>query len=270
MQSLFFIPATKLSKISHIKDIGVNEIIIDLEDAVSLSDLSRVLEELLLLEDKSCFVRVPVINNDSVDLEILSMLNQAGFEKFMLPKLGSYNHFKEIAKGVGFATKSIILLVENPKILYEVPKILEDHSDLFYGICLGSHDYISEIGGEYSLENLGYPRQLILNYARIYDIMAIDIASMDINDIENFEKEVIDGFKKGYDAKLLIHPKQLNHFKEIQLYNNADHDWAVKVISALNETDSIENFGPVVIDGKIVERPHIKKAKSILDWFKNR
>lgn len=270
MKALFFIPATKLSKISHIKNIGVNEIIIDLEDAVSLSDLNLVLEELLLLEDKSCFVRVPVIKNECIDLEIITKLYEAGFNRFMLPKLDSYNDFKEVASNINFELESIILLIENPKILHELPVILENYSDFLYGVCLGSHDYISEIGGEYSLANLEYPRQMILTYARIYDILAIDIASMDIDDVNCFEQETLDGFKKGYDAKLLIHPLQLSSFKELVFYTQAEYDWAMKVIYELKKTDGIENFGPVVIDGKIVERPHIKKAKSILNWFNNR
>jgi len=46
MQPYFFVPGTKLQKISTIKELGV-EIIIDIEDAVKASDRSRIILELL-------------------------------------------------------------------------------------------------------------------------------------------------------------------------------------------------------------------------------
>lgn len=267
MKSFFFIPASKLSKISSIREEGVYEIVIDLEDAISSRELNLFLEDIILLQDRSYFIRVPVIKDNKVNFEIINKLIVSGFKKFMLPKLSTFKHFNELSSNIKFPPKSIIILIENPKLLFDIPKLLEEYSNIIFGICLGSHDYIAEIGGLYTLNNLEYPRQLILNYARMFNIMAIDIASMDISNFDDFEKEVIDGFNKGYDAKLLIHPKQLMRFKNLKFYSAEDYNWAIKVITALNKTDIVENFTPVVINGKIVERPHIKRAKLILEWF---
>lgn len=271
MQPYFFVPATKLHKIPSVLELGVDKIIIDLEDAVSFADTPKVLENLRLKPElKKHFVRVPVINvhTNQMDFSIIQRLKSAGFDKFMLPKLRTFHQFKALAEKIEFAPHSLILLVENPRLLIETPLILKEYPDLFHGSCIGSHDYISETGGLYNLANLEYPRQLILNYARMFEISAIDIASMELNDLVNFENEVMDGFHKGYDAKLLIHPKQLHFFNQIKFYTLDDFDWAVKVHAALLAVNGMENFSPVIIDGIVVERPHLKRAAKIAKWFK--
>jgi len=273
MQIYFFVPATKLHKIPSVLDLGVDKIIIDLEDAVSFSDGPQVLEGLLFKPElNEHFIRVPVINVQSkkLDFSVIRKLISAGFTNFMLPKLQSFKQFKTLSEEVNLASYSIILLVENPRLLMETPMILNEFPDLFHGICLGSHDYISETGGLHNLTNLEHPRYLILNYARMADILAIDIASMELNDRANLENEILDGFNKGYDAKLIIHPWQLHLFNQIQFYSIEDFDWAKKVLNALSMINGIENFNPVVINGSIVERPHLKRAEKIINWFKNK
>ena len=273
MQTYFFVPATKLHKIASVLEIGVDKIIIDLEDAVSFSDNPKVLEDLFLKPElKEHFVRVPVINvhTNQIDFSAIQKLKTAGFHNFMLPKLRSFGQFKTLVEEIDFTSHSIILLVENPVMLIDALLILKEFSDLFHGICMGSHDYISETGGLYNLANLELPRQLILNYARMFEISAIDIASMELNNMENIETEVMDGFYKGYDAKLLIHPRQLHFFNQIQFYSIQEFDWAKKVLAQLSAVNGIENFSPVVIDGTVVERPHLKRALKIVKWFKNR
>jgi len=93
---------------------------------------------------------------------------------------------------------------------------------------------------------------------------------MELNDMASFENEILDGFQKGYDAKLIIHPKQQQFINEIQFYSIEDFDWAKKVLNALSMINGIENFNPVVINGSIVERPHLKRAEKIINWFKNK
>jgi citrate lyase subunit beta / citryl-CoA lyase len=273
MQPYFFVPATKLHKIPSVLEMGVYKIIIDLEDAVSFSDTHKVLEDLLLKPELSeHFVRVPVINvyTSQIDTSILRKLKSAGFGNFMLPKLRSFQQFQSLSEEIDFAPNSLVLLIENPSILYELPLILKKYKHLFHGICMGSHDYIAETGALYNMANLEYPRQLILNHARMAEVSAIDIASMEIRNMEDFMVEVFDGFNKGYDAKLLIHPNQLRIFNQIEFYNTQEYDWAKKVLIELSAIGGIEFFRPVVIDGSVVERPHLKRAEKIENWFKKK
>lgn len=273
MKSYFFVPATKLHKLSKVLTIGVDEIIIDLEDSVSFTNTPKVIEDMLKMPELAkYFVRVPLIDiyTNQIDVSIIKKIKSAGFYKFMLPKLQSFDQFITLTSALKFEPRSIILLVENPGMLQDAPMILKEFPDIFHGITLGSHDYISETGGLYTMTNLEYPRQMILNYARIADISAIDIASMEIDDMENFRDEIFDGFHKGYDGKLLIHPKQLNFFDQIQFYSTHEYDWANKVLSELGAVNGLENFSPVVINGTVVERPHLNRAKKIMNWFEKK
>jgi hypothetical protein len=39
---------------------------------------------------------------------------------------------------------------------------------------------------------------------------------------------------------------------------------------ALSDANGIDNFSPVVIDGTVVERPHLKRAEKIIEWHKKK
>lgn len=133
---------------------------------------------------------------------------------------------------------------------------------------MGSHDFMSEVGGEHTLENLQVVRQQLLYLARMCSIEAIDIASMELENKSSFTGELLDGFKKGYDAKFFIHPWQLNVFKQLKLYTEKDYSWASKILETLKEVGTANEFNPIVIDGQIIERPHLNKAKKIIKYYK--
>lgn len=271
MRSYFFVPASKLNKIEAINKLGVDEIIIDLEDAVKESDRKAYLNE---LADKSAYfnyyIRVPLFDfKGEYELSLLKELLKIGYRKFIFPKLNSIKDFEFLLPIIEHETLKIIILIEAPRLFFEAKELLLTYTKYFSGISIGSHDFMSIIGGEHSLKNLEFLRLNVLYLARMVNIEAIDIASMEIKDDENFIAEIMDGHKKGYDAKFFIHPNQLAVLKGIQLYSKAEYDWAVKVISAFEQVASFNEFNPIVIDNQIIERPHINKAKKIIKYFEH-
>jgi citrate lyase beta subunit len=270
MDSYFFVPATRMHKINHIESLGVDYIVIDLEDAVKHSEIESLI---FAICDKPSFknhyIRVPVKNpfTGQMDLQFIKKLIYCGAQKFMIPKIDSYQEFKSLQEQIKFAENSIILLIENSRILMETDLIINQYSQLLHGIALGSHDYLANTGGIHSLSNLEFSRQLVLNYARMGDIKAIDFASMEMNNLNEFKEEVIDGFQKGYDGKLVIHPNQLNVFDSIEFYNEADLEWAKNIKELSADAINMNEFIPIVYKGSVIERPHLAKSERIISYF---
>ena len=271
MESYFFIPGTKLHKIEDIKSLGVSSIIIDMEDAVKESDRKKIVSNLLEDDEfKKYYIRIPLYNlNGNLDETTLKELLGMGFTKFVFPKLNSLVDFEKLSNVFKNTPIEIILLVETPLFFLQVQEVLLKYKSFFAGIGIGSHDFMSVVGGVHTLDNIEYIRQQILYLARAIDIVAIDIASMELIDEKLLASEIIDGFKKGYDAKFYIHPWQLSVYKNINFYNEKEYLWAKSIEKELKRVGSFEEFNPVVINGQIIERPHLNKMKKILKYYKH-
>lgn len=271
MQTFFFVPGTRLHKITDIQKAGVDQIIIDLEDAVKVSERTEIVQQ---LKDnpqlRQFFIRLPLYDaDDKLELNFLKELYKAGFTKFVFPKLQNVKDFYKI-KTQGFARIQVIVLIESPRMLLEMPQLLIEENPSLYGIGMGSHDFMAEVGGVHHLKNLEYARQQILYLARMGNLIAIDIASMELKDENLFVEEVKDGVDKGYDAKFLIHPWQLKILQSISLYSQEEYEWALKVKTIYDQAGNAGEFNPVILEGQIIERPHLAKAFKILKYYESK
>src|SRR5690606_26998806 len=98
MQSYFFVPGTRLHKIGDIQKLNVSEIIIDLEDAVKVSEREEILDQLISNEFyKNFYVRIPLYNElEKLNISILIELYDNGFRKFVFPKIQKIADFEKI------------------------------------------------------------------------------------------------------------------------------------------------------------------------------
>lgn len=268
MRSYFFIPGTKYQNIPLIREQPVDEIIIDLEDAVRHSEREESVQQLLeAAESRDYWIRVPLRQSFDQALapDIFYHLLENGFTKFILPKLSAAAELDQLMLDPATADKRYILLIEHPRMLLELyDKVLSRRSAIS-GVGLGSHDLASWIGARHTLKNLEFPRQQVLYAAKAAGIEAIDIASMELKNEAGFVEELKDGKEKGYDAKFLIHPWQLQLFNSLNYYTPDERRWAEKVVEAYNKVKGNEEFAPIVINNEVIERPHIRRALKIMD-----
>lgn len=270
MKSYFFIPASKINKIIDMQHMGITDIIIDLEDAIKTSEISIFVDEIIEANFSNYHVRVPIYNSkDELNLAVLTRLIEKGFTRFVLPKLANKKDVGTVYRAVEKKNVKCILLIEHPLLMLEIKEVLEEYGSIIYGLALGSHDFMAHIGGIHDLNNLCFYRQLILLHARAFGKLAIDIASMEISNKKALEKEILNGFNLGFDGKFLIHPKQFKVMKSIKFYSTEDLKWAREIHERLEVLSNENEFDPIVINGKIVEKPHIKKSIDILNFFNN-
>lgn len=258
-----------MHKIPNILEWKVSEIIIDLEDAVKHSERAEIITQLISGDSyKDYYIRVPLYNERAIlDTNFFRQLYAHGFRKFVFPKIQKAADFDTFISEGKYTNIKGILLVETSRCFLEAKDLLLKYQNLFTGIGLGSHDFMAEVGGVHNLENLAFARLQIIYLARMVNIKAIDIASMELKDGKAYKDEIIDGFNKGYDAKFFIHPWQINLFQSISLYEEDEWKWALKVNKAIAEAGSAEEFSPIVIDGQIIERPHLAKAEKIIKYY---
>lgn len=275
MRPFFFVPASKLKKIPYIQSLGVSEIIVDFEDAILKEQKEVLLKELKNTPDFANFwCRVPLRDNyqEIINTEFLVKTLNLGVKKIILPKLVSKNETEAVFEKIGaYKDLEIILLIEHPRLLLEAGKVLEapNLSNRIYGLGIGSHDLMTFMGMEHSSKQLIFPRTQLLYLAKAYAKEAIDIASMNIQNKEEFESELLFGEENGYGAKFLIHPNQVHWIQNFDGIKVKQLSWADKILAALPEGHIGKEIEPFVLDGEIVEKPHIEKARAILEKYKD-
>lgn len=272
MDSYFFVPGSRLNKIDAIKSLGVDHIIIDLEDAIRASEIAAIVNKLESSAEQfvNCYIRVPLLDeNMNVDTDLLVKLQKIGFNRFVFPKLNTAADFKKVVPKLKINDQlQILLLVESPSLLLECKELLEEFKGLFIGIGLGSHDFMAVVGGKHMLANLEFARQQLLYIARAANIEAIDIASMELENAEALEYEIKDGFDKGYDGKFIIHPWQLALLQGIDFYSEKEYQWALKINKLISEAGVLDEFNAIKVGGQVIEKPHWNRVQKILKFYK--
>ena len=197
--------------------------------------------------------RIDFFKNNTLKNDMFTYLVNLGVNKFVIPKFKTLKELQLIEKIIPKNSKlSFVLLIENPNSLFSLQNILLKTKLKVTGLGFGSHDYCNEIGMKHDIELLYYPRFLIAGLAKAFNITSIDIASMEIDNEKVFLDEIKSSYSYGFDAKFIIHPKQL---KLLKYTDEKEINKAKEIINIYN----MKGKPPVFkYNGKAIEPPHIK------------
>lgn len=268
LDSYFFIPASRLNKLEKILKYSPDNIIIDFEDSILAENIEVFFKELKNISNISSYwFRIPLRNNfdEELNLKYIEEFYKFGVKNIILPKIKSSSELNTII-GI-YGELKFIILIEHPRLLLELQNELMQNSMIeksIYGIGLGSHDLMTYLNSEHTPKQLDYPRKKVLYLAKAYNLQAIDIASMDVFSKESFIDEVRYAIENGYDAKFLIHPKQLEWFKEETGQDEELFRWAKNVVAHLPENYSGESIEPFILNEEVIEKPHAVRALRII------
>lgn len=267
MKSVFFIPANNRKFITKAREIEANYLVLDLEDAIHENQLEKSIRNIIEHDvDKTAWIRIPFTE---VPLNNFEPLLKAGFTKFMLPKIRQEKELTDLLAYFNKISKSspeLMLLIENPLAVLNLHTLLK--STNVSGICFGSHDYCMNMEMKHTLENLYWVRMNMLNHAKAMNKFAIDIASMELSDQIAFERECVDGFNKGFDAKLIVHPWQLSILNNMSFYSDRDIEEAVDVKAYIDQIGGVDHFTIYKGKHRIIEKPHLKRIRKILQYHR--
>jgi citrate lyase beta subunit len=267
MKSYFFIPANNKKFLEKISDIGSNEIILELEDGIPSNDIHLAISLIKDINAKENLWIRPRIDFIIDNRTLLEHLLDLGFKKIILPKICGKTQFDEVAKTIKqYQGLKIILLVEYPRLLLELENVLKDYK--VYGLAFGMHDFAREFGVKPNYSVFSHYTKQILLISKAYGVKYIDSPSMKLSDgsRDQFEEELLDLKKIGADGKFIIHPRQLEWFNKFSLYTEEEINWAKNISNQTNIYGETNDHATFVIDGEIVEKPHIELAIKILEW----
>jgi citrate lyase subunit beta / citryl-CoA lyase len=281
MRSLLFVPGDRPERFAKALASGADAVICDLEDAVTpatrpqarlnVADLLRSAERTVPV-----WVRInPVQTNDALaDLAAVAATRPDGI---VLPKardgadLQRLDHWLEALEtqhGHPRGTiKVIALITETAQAVLNGATFAAPPARVI-GFTWGAEDLAAEVGasanrttdGEFEF-TFRLARASCLLLAAAAGIAAYDTTDIEFRDVAAVERRAQAARRDGFVGKLAIHPAQLAPIHAAFTPTVDEVAWARRVIELMSADGG---RGAVALDGRMIDRPHVKQAERIL------
>ncbi|NQU14845.1 MAG: CoA ester lyase [Desulfobacteraceae bacterium] len=285
MRTALFVPGSRPDRVDKAAKSGADAIIIDLEDAVALSEKAiarpKVREKILEHVNKEIIVRVNGLDSGFIQEDLEAVIVE-GLGCIIVPKVEDKEHVREIhrlllavekEKGMEPGAIAIIPLIESARAIENVFEIVSERTlpARLFTVAFGAADYTLDMGIEITREGteLFYPRSRIPIACRAADIdPPLDTPFMiDLKDREALKADARRAKQLGFQGKLCIHPNQIEPCHEIFSPTREEILYAERVIQAFDEAEA-RGIAAIHLDDKFVDYPVVEKARRVLNLAK--
>ena len=266
-RSVLYIPGSKERALDKARNLPVDAIIFDLEDAVSpdAKDAARDTLAVALAAggygDRARIVRINGLET-AWGAGDVAALRDADVDAFLLPKAGSAADVQALADMLP-GGMPIWAMIETPQGVLNAGEIAA-HPRLT-GFVAGTNDLAKELNCRHRADRLPLlaALQTMLLAARAHDVIAVDGVYNQFKDDDGLRAECDQGRDMGFDGKTLIHPAQVEIANTAFSPSPEEVDLARRQIAAFDEVQKTGQ-GVAVVDGQIVENLHVDTARRIL------
>ena len=280
-RSLVFVPGNNPRFLEKAKTISADIVCFDLEDSVPEKEKSkaRKLIKTALAQRKhylpNVYVRTNSPESGKIELDLKEII-QKGVDGVVIPKVNSAKELKKIEKTIISLEKKA--KISGTRIIPSIESALgvvncyeiASYSKRIDAVVFGIFDLLNDMGIEYTKGNpLGakYSRYKIPVVATAAGVYAIDGIWQDVKDKSGLRKDCKIGRSLGYVGKSVIHPDQVETVHKIFHPNKTEVAWAKLVVKTYNNSTK-KGKGATVVDNKMIDEVHYKRAKALLDVCK--
>jgi (S)-citramalyl-CoA lyase len=266
LKSWLFTPATKADRFGRAAEVHADALIIDLEDAVALSDKQKARTAALQYLEQPAGSRLPgalrinapVTRTGIEDLHSL-LESSAALDYIILPKCDSPAFIRMVWTLLDQAAKDteIIALIESAKAVEALPDIVGSEVRPV-AVMFGAADMAADLGAKTTWETLFFVRSRILQVAASAGVVVVDSPFFDIADLEGLKRETKAAEDLGFHGKAAIHPKQISIINEV-FTPSAEEVARARQILTVNQQ------GVGSVDHQMVDEAVARKARLVLE-----
>jgi len=277
-RSLIFVPGNNPRFLEKAKSLSADVVCFDLEDSVPDKEKkkARTLIKSALKKrnqySSSVFARTNSPDSNKIEADLKEIV-QKGIDGIVIPKVNSAKEIKKIEKIISSLEKKrkirgirLIPSIESALGIINCYEIASA-SKRIDAIVFGIFDLLNDIGIEYTKGNppgAKYSRYKVPVAATAAGVHAIDGIWQDIKDTSGLKKDCEVGKSLGYVGKSVIYPDQIRTVHKIFHPNKTEISWAKKVCNVYKKSTK-KGKGAVVVDGKMIDEVHYKRAKALLE-----
>ena len=258
-RSYLFVPGNRPDRFAKAAASGVDVVVIDLEDAVPPTEKKvarAALAEWLSASSTPVTVRVNDVNSEWFRDDI-ALCRSPSVTAVMLPKTERIDDIF-LCEFAGKPT-DILPMIETAQGFRNVVAIAQHR--LTNRLVFGNVDFQLDLGIDGDDEQLLYFRSQIVFASRIGNLLPpVDGVSITLDDAEQITRDTLRAKRLGFAAKLCIHPRQVAVVNAAFAPSAKDLEWARRVVDGATASHG----AAVAVDGRMVDRPVILKAREIL------
>ena len=276
-RTMLFTPGDHARKVAKVFDAGADAVILDLEDAVAVSEKpgtrSKVVEALQRPRGCLGYVRVNGMETEFCYGDFVGVVG-SGLDGVVLPKVESADQLKtadwllsslEHERGLALGSIDLIPIVETAKgqralgaLAAATPRVKR--------LAFGAGDFTLDLGMRWTLAEteLATMRAAIVMESRAAGIEPpIDTVFIHLNETEAFEASAATARDLGFQGKLCIHPGQVAPANAAFTPTADEIAYAGKVVQAFDEAEAAGSAS-IQVEGYFVDYPIVEKARRTL------
>lgn len=281
-RTMMFVPGNNPAMVKDAGIYGADSIMLDLEDAVSLTekDAARMLvyNAIKTVDFGGAEIVVRINGQDTpfYDEDVKAMV-KAGVDVIRLPKTESAAMIKKLVSdmekaeqeyGVEKGSIGVMAAIESAKGVLNAPEIATS-TPLMMGLAVSGEDYTADMHTHRYPDGreLEFARNMVLQAARAADVYAFDTVFSNMNDTEGFYRETNYIYELGYDGKSLVNPRQIPMVNKVFNPTKDEIENAQAVQNAIREAKA-KGSGVISMNGKMVDKPVVEKATRVIETAK--
>ncbi|WP_241792206.1 HpcH/HpaI aldolase/citrate lyase family protein [Pseudomonas putida] len=252
-----FVPGDRPERFAKAAASGTDAVILDLEDAVAAGNRAAARDAVANHGIDVVPVIIRINSTTSADFQAdLTALRGARFDALMLAKAETAADIR-LVHALLARQVPVIALVETAAAFEDLAWLLREPGVV--QAAFGSLDLALDLGCQPSWEALTYFRSALVLQSRLAGLSApLDGVTPSFDDPTLVHHDALRASNLGFGGKLAIHPKQVAPITEALLPDAQSVNWARRVLEA------VHNGGAVQVDGAMVDRPLIERARRIL------
>ncbi len=278
-RALLYVPGNNLKMLTKAAGLGVDGVILDLEDGVAVNrkDEARhtILEALNTLDfgRSERLVRINPFYTQRAEQDLQSVLPGRP-NAIVVPKANTAEIIAETDKLISAAEKSlgfpegeiaILALIESGQAFVNLPAICAA-SPRLQGLILGAEDLAADTG---MTRNLGgmellYARSSLVMHAAAFGLQAIDMVQTNFTNQVLLQVESKQGAELGFSGKQIIHPGQVESVQAAYTPSAEAVERAQRIVN-MAQIAQADGMGAYNLDGEMVDLPVVKRAETILE-----
>jgi citrate lyase subunit beta/citryl-CoA lyase len=261
-RAFLFVPGNRPERFGKALAAGADAVIVDLEDAVAPGDkdAARAAVAAWLSVEHPVVLRINGADT-AWFADDLALCAHDGVCGVMLPKAGRVDDLAAVSAAMaGRAEPAALLPLIETAAGFDALRAVAAAPGV-QRLVFGSIDFQLDLGILGDGEELLYFRSQLVLASRLANLAApVDGVSTSFDDLAALEHDTQHAMRLGFGAKLCIHPRQVDTVRRVFSPSESDVAWARRVMDAATAS----NGAAVALDGKMVDRPVIERARGIL------
>jgi len=268
-RALLFTPGDSPRKLEKVTQLAVDTVILDLEDAVAISQKEAarqtVVKSLMNLDfgETECLVRVNAPDTEffTADCQALVPTKVAGL---VIPKVETADQLHRATKILTGTPISLFALIETALGVMNLQEIAQTGPRLV-ALLFGAEDLTANLGASPSPDKweLLYARSAVVTAAAAYGLQAIDTVFTGLQDREGLARDSQFARQMGFTGKMAIHPQQVAIIQHVFSPTTAEIAQAQAIVTAY-ETHLATGSAVFTHNGRMVDKPVVRAAERVL------